>query len=131
MWDVISRLRRWPTQIEADLQREYHIDLADWHRGAITSRRVLVLLEGLTENSRYRTDFERGGNWPVWMQMLKDLHKETALHRASLYAGGDNEYSPTIYLDPLEAVEHAEEEQAETAFIEQSEEELATMMGWT
>lgn len=125
------RLRRYPTQIEADLHREYGVDLADWHRGNLTSRKVLVLLAELSETSGYKRDYERAGNWPVWQQMLKDLHKEAALHRASLYAGGENEYEPRIYLDPVEAARNAGEAAAEAEFYQESTEELFDVMGWT
>ena len=131
VWQVILRLRSWPTEIEADLQREYQIDLNDWHRGALSSRRLMVLIDNLSETSRYKTEFERGGNWPVWMRMLKDIHTETALHRASLYAGGENAYSPMVYLDPVEQEQVRADAQDEDDFLEQSTEELADMMGWT
>lgn len=50
------------------------------------------------------------------MQMLKHLTNETAKNRASKYAGGDHEYAPDIYLDPVEAREQHEEQQAEEEF---------------
>ena len=63
---MLARIRLWPREIEADLLREYGVDVVDWHTGRLTSRRVLVLLDQLSEESRYKTEFERGGNWPVW-----------------------------------------------------------------
>lgn len=125
------RLREYGVAIEADLQREYRVDLADWHRGAVSSRRVMVLLEGLSEDSGYRTGLERGGNWPVWQQMVKHAANEAALHRASLYAGSDHSYSPTVYLDPLEQVERLHEDQADTMFHQESEQELYGALGWS
>lgn len=125
------RLRNYGAAIEADLQREYRVDFADWHRGALSSRRVLVLLEGLSEDSRYRTGFERAGNWPEWQQMLKHATNEVSLHRSGLYAGGDNAYAPTVYLDPLERVERQQEDTAETVFHQESEQELYGALGWS
>lgn len=128
---MLARIRLWPREIEADLLREYGVDVADWHTGAVTSRRVLVLLDQLSEESRYKAEFERGGNWPVWQQMLKDLHNETALHRAGLYAGGDSEYSPTLYLDPLEIQARIAEAEEIQEFHTEVESELHETLGWT
>jgi len=128
---MLARVRTWPREIEADLQREYGIDIADWHTGRLSSRRALVLLEELSEHSAFKREFERGGNWPVWQQMLKDLHNETALHRAGLYAGGESAYAPTTYLDPLEMAERVAEQEALEEFKTEAESELYGSLGWT
>lgn len=124
---MIVRIRLWPNEIEADLQREYGIDIRDWHRGVLSSRRILVLLENLTDDSRYKAESERNGNWPVWLQILKDVHKEVAMHRAALYAGGDNEYDPMIYLDPVERKERVSEKEPETPPVDDF---LYKILGW-
>ena len=131
MWDVIVRLRRFQTEIEADLLREYRIDLADWHTGKLSSRRVLALIDNLSESSSYKTTFERAGNWPVWQQMLKQAANEVTLHRASLYAGSENAYEPMVYLDPLEMAERLADDEAMTVGHRQAEEELYGALGWT
>lgn len=131
MWAVIVQLRRWPKQIEADLQREYRIDIADWYRGDMSSRRLLVLLDELSENSGYKREFERDGNWPVWQQMLKHLTNETSLNRAGKYAGGDNAYEPTVYIDPREQREKIEEVVEETELKQEAQKELHKHWGWT
>lgn len=131
VWEMLARIRLWPREIEADLQRYYRLDIADWHDGVVTSRRVLVLLDQLPDESRYKTEYERDGNWPIWQQMLKDLHNETALHRAGLYAGGDNAYSPTTYLDPLEMQKRIAEAEELQEFQAQAESELHGSLGWT
>lgn len=131
VWEVLARIRLWPREIEADLHRYYRLDVADWHDGALTSRKLLVLLDQLPDESRFKTEFERDGNWPVWQQMLKDLHNETALHRAGLYAGGDNAYSPTTYLDPLEMRERIAAAEAEQELHEMGEKDLHESLGWS
>ena len=131
VWEMLARIRLWPREIEADLHREYRIDVADWHTGAITSRKALVLLDQLSENSGYKTEYERAGNWPIWQQMLKDLHNETALHRAGLYAGGDNAYNPNTYLDPIEMRKHLAEAEEIQEFHTEVESELHGTLGWT
>ena len=131
VWPAIVRIRNWPNQIESDLQRYYQLNIADWHQGAMSSRRLLALLEGLPEESAYKTAFERDGQWPVWQQMLKTVANETTLHRASLYAGGDNAYDVQVYLDPLEQRQRMEEAMAEQEFREEATSELYGSLGWT
>lgn len=75
--------------------------------------------------------FERAGNWPVWQQILKELHKETALHRASLYAGGENAYDPEVFLDPVERRSMQAAAEQQTEFFEESSTELFDVMGWS
>lgn len=81
---------------------------------------MIVLIRGLPEKSEFKTHaappFGRDGNWPIAMQMLKHLTNETSLNRASKYAGGEHEYLPTVYADPVEAREAHEEQQAEEEF---------------
>ncbi|MDH6199182.1 hypothetical protein M2272_005850 [Mycobacterium frederiksbergense] len=83
----------------------------------LSSRLLLDLIRGFPDKSDFKTHaappFGRDGNWPVSMQMLKHLTNETARNRASKYAGGDHEYMPTIYFDPVEALELHEEARAE------------------
>lgn len=78
----------------------------------MSSRRLLVLLEHAPEVGPYKTAL-RGGDWPEWMQMIKEIHKEIALNRASKYVGGPNEYRPNVFLSPTERVEHHDEKAAE------------------
>lgn len=131
VWQAIVRLRNWPHEIEADLARYYHLDIADWHQGGMSSRRLLALLEQLPDDSAYKTVFERAGQWPVWQQMLKTVANETSLHRASLYAGGDNSYDVQVFLDPLEQQERADEAAAEQQFHMEATSELYENLGWT
>jgi len=128
---MLARIRLWPREIEADFQREYRLDIADWWSGRLTSRRALVLLDQLSENSGYKREYERAGNWPVWQQMLKGLHNETALHRAGLYAGGDNAYDPDLYYDPVEIQKFIAEAEALQEFHDDVESEMHANLGWT
>jgi hypothetical protein len=108
-----------PNQIEADLAFR-GIDIGWWHRltldegGApkLSSRRLLALLDGLPEDSAYQTA-RRDGQWPTWQRMLKEIHKESALMRASKFADSDDpELSKyTMFLDPIEGLEAAAEQQ--------------------
>ena len=120
MATAIGVVRRYSSQIEADLNLR-GISLGPWHRGdrdehgclVLSSRRLLILVAEIArsniETSAFQRDSKMGGNWPIWMQMLKHLTNETALRRASLYAGTENAYAPTIYSDPLERTERQAE----------------------
>lgn len=107
-----------------------NIDIADWHQGTLddrgrpvlSSRRLLTLLEHIPEV---------GGRWPVALRIAKDVHKEVALHRAALYAGGPNEYTPELYLDPVQARDLAEESQAEDDAIQEATDDLFDSLGFT
>ncbi|AWG57388.1 hypothetical protein DDT47_15725 [Mycobacteroides abscessus] len=58
------------------------------------------------------------------MQMLKEIHKEIALYRASKYVGGDHEYIPQVFLSLPERIEHFGREAAEAEFIDEAREGL-------
>lgn len=75
----------------------------------MSSRLLLVLLKELPDSSAFKRDSVRGGNWPVWLQLLKHLTNEMSLNRAAKYVGSDNEYIPTLYADPIERTERAKE----------------------
>lgn len=98
------------------------IDIGEWHRGTMSSRRLLVLCEHIPE---------LGGRWPLDLRIAKETHKEVSLHRASLYVGGPNEYVPKLFLDPAEAREMVEAEQSEDEFMEEATDELFGSLGFT
>lgn len=110
--------RQHPTEIE-DLFLSKDLDIADWHRGDISSRRLLVICKHAPEESDYATAL-RDGDYPEWVQMIKEIHKEIALYRASKYIGGDNEYIPQVFLSVPERIEHFGREAAESEFIEEA-----------
>lgn len=52
--------RLFPTQIESDLRIHCHgLRIADWHSGRLSSRELLVLLNGLPEDSEFKKASER------------------------------------------------------------------------
>lgn len=107
------------------------LDIMDWHRGRMSSRRLLVLLQyPRSDDSPYPRAL-RDGQWPEWMQMLKELHKELALYRASWYVGRPGEYKPRVFLDPVERVEVATEAVEVAALRAEVEEELFGELGWS
>lgn len=137
VWSALARIKHWPTQIEADLAYR-GVDVGWWHRGTLdpdglprlSSRRLLVLLDELPDHSAYKTAL-RGGNWPIWMRMLKTLTNETSLHRAGLYAGGDDAYEPLLFIDPIEALERAEQAHATAELAQEAGKHLYHRFGWS
>lgn len=100
---AIAAWRQHPTEIEAELADRGH-EIGDWHRGVMSSRRLLVLLKHARDDGPYRAAL-RDGDWPVESLMLKEIHKELALDRASKYVGSDDEYQPKVFVSPAERVE--------------------------
>lgn len=111
--------RQHPAAIEADLADRGH-DIFDWHSGKMSSRKLLVLLEHAPETGPYKTAL-RDGNWPEWVKILANIHKELALYRAAKYVGGPNEYIPNVFLDPIERVDRFNEAQQEQQELESSD----------
>lgn len=126
---AIEIWKYWAGAIEAHLAFR-GINIADWHQGTrdahgrlvLSSRRLLVLCEHIPEV---------GGRWPLEVRVLKEIHKEVALHRASLYVGGRNEYIPKLFLDPAEAREIADKARDEEQQLQEVTDELFDSLGFT
>lgn len=95
---------RWYSrEITADLLRFYNEDIRDWYRGDMESSRLLLLLEGLPQDSTFQTWAVRGGDWSVDQYVRARIANEIALSRAD-----GKGYMPTLLKSPFEvANEHA------------------------
>jgi hypothetical protein len=122
--------RQEPTAVEAELI-DRNLDVLDWHTGRMSSRRLLALLEHPRSTDSPYARAMRDGQWPEWMQMLKELHKESALYRASWYVGKKGEYRPQIFLDPVERKERFAEAQENAELQSEVEDELFGSIGWS
>lgn len=111
---AIAVWRQQPTAIEAELADRGH-DIADWHQRRMSSRRLLALLRHPLRDGPYETALLEG-EWPLWVRMLKETHKELAVYRASKYVGTEYEYTPQVFMSPAERAEIAERERAEDEF---------------
>ncbi|WP_329781992.1 hypothetical protein [[Mycobacterium] crassicus] len=83
----------------------------------MSSRKLLALLRHPRRDGPYATAL-LDGEFPLWMRMLKEIHKEVTLYRASKYVGTDYEYEPEIFVSAAERAEQAAQEEAETQFQE-------------
>jgi hypothetical protein len=52
--EAIPRWRLFPREIEHDLSYYHDRDIADWHEGRMSSRKLLVLTDGLPDDSWYK-----------------------------------------------------------------------------
>lgn len=73
-------MRQFPREIEADLLFR-GIDIGDWHRGEMSSRRLLVLVDALPDDSRFCTE-RRDGDWSAKEYLDAAIVNELRLLRA-------------------------------------------------
>lgn len=73
----------------------------------------------------------RDGDWPEWVKILAELHKEDALYHAAKYRQSDKSYKATVFLSPVERRERAERELAEALEHQEAETDFYAQQGWT
>lgn len=60
---ALQTVKAYPQQIESGLAQYYHRDVGEWHRGELSSRKLLILLNGMPSDSWFwstvRYDRER------------------------------------------------------------------------
>lgn len=81
-------MRQFPREIEADLLFR-GIDIGEWHRGEMSSRRLLCLIDALPDDSAYWRE-RRDGDWSWEQYMTATLINEVRLSRAdnaAIHAG--------------------------------------------
>jgi len=73
-------MRNFPTQIEADLLFR-GVDVHDWHRGLLSSRRLCALIDSLPDDSAYARE-RRDGDWSFGQYVDVAVVNELRLLRA-------------------------------------------------
>jgi len=73
-------MRNFPKQIEADLLFR-GVDVHDWHRGLLSSRRLCALVEALPDDSAYARE-RRDGDWSFSQYIDVAVVNELRLMRA-------------------------------------------------
>lgn len=114
---AIDVWRRNAAAVEAHLAFR-GLNIADWHQDAkdergrliLSSRKLLVLCEHIPE---------LGGKWPVALKVANEIHREAALHRNALYAGGENSYLVPGYMCPPDEVRSIVDPEVLMAMIEE------------
>jgi hypothetical protein len=93
-------------EIEADLLRFYRVDVRDWFSGVMDSRLLISLLDGLPDESSFKTWAVRAGDWTEDQYVAARLVNEVALSRAD-----GKGYVPSMLKSPMQIVaENAEDE---------------------
>ena len=54
MAEAFLRWRLFAKEIESDLSIYHHRDISDWHNGGMSSRKLLILTDGLPDESWYK-----------------------------------------------------------------------------
>jgi len=78
--EAASIVRLYPHEIEADLAFR-GIDIADWHRGDMSSRRLIALLQHLPDDSAFKKS-HREGDWGFNEYMWAGIVNEVRLLRS-------------------------------------------------
>lgn len=74
-------MRQFPREIEADLLFR-GIDIGDWHRGKMSSRRLLCLIDALPEDDTAYWRERRDGDWSAREYINAAIVNELRLMRA-------------------------------------------------
>jgi hypothetical protein len=98
-------LVKFPAQVEADLQREYRVDLADMYRGLLTPRKVAVLVLNLPRGSQ--TWRAVGGGGAITAEVEAAWMVEHTLMMIAYGQGGSKGKAPTMREYPLGLLELA------------------------
>ena len=121
-----------PTPIECDLADRGH-DIMEWHRGRMSSRRLLVLLEYGSDLGPYKKAL-RGGRQTRAERVAEEHFNETARLRASFHAAHGGEaafYEPPHLQDPIDEIEEARLKAIDDAEQQRVIEEFESAIGFT
>lgn len=108
--EVITYLRYFPEEIEADLQRYYGIDIGDWWREEISSRRLLVLIEQLPGESATFRARNIGDRWNETQHILAYIADQITFARREAQ-GEDSTWNPQPLPRPNEGNLRQEEQE--------------------
>lgn len=82
MKEALPRWKLFPREIECDLSLHHHVDIGDWHRGVLSSRRLLTLLDGLPTDCWYKLSLQK-----YWDDLQEESHQaEVADARSIIFA---------------------------------------------
>lgn len=105
-------MRQFPREIEADLLFR-GIDIGKWHRGKMSSRRLLCLIAALPDDSTYQKE-RRDGDWSADEYLKAAMVNELRLLRADQAAiHTENKMDVSMVESPSQS--RKQEEQAERA----------------
>jgi hypothetical protein len=89
--------------LEADLLRHYGVDLLDWHRGRLSSRRLRVLVEHLPADSSFaRAAHGEAADWGLTEHLLAAVVDQLAVANWMFATVNRDEHAESLpYPEPL------------------------------
>lgn len=100
--------RLYPSEIAADLRREYGIRIADWHAGTLCSHELLELLEHADEDGSFKTAV-REGEPSQHRKAVLQIANEVAVLRAVKAPGVDgDQWGSQFFFTPTKLRELSE-----------------------
>ncbi|QQG96225.1 hypothetical protein HBE99_04610 [Mycobacteroides chelonae] len=121
--------RQQPLEIEADLFFR-GVDIMDWHRGTMSSRRFLVLVSNLPETSEYKRSHSTTG-WTDLEEILAESHKVQAMNLLSKYGKNDTKPELPLFIPPKERYARAVEAKERARIRKQVSGDLFSQIGWS
>lgn len=114
--EAVSWLRLYPTEIEADLYLR-NVDIHDWHQGTLredgarklSSRRLLILIHKLPDDSEFKREAYRNGDWTDRQYTDAGILNEIRLLRTDFAAMHGNTMDPVLVESPRQAAASASE----------------------
>jgi hypothetical protein len=120
---IVEAIATWhwfAREIGADLPRFYPgLSIKQWLTGAMDSAELLMLIDGLPDDSLFKTWSDRGGDWTDDQYIAARTANEVALSRAD--GGG---YLPDLIYSPAQLQERADQEIRQAAVRRQGMNEL-------
>lgn len=99
--EAVVYMRQFPREIEADLLFR-GIDIADWHQGRMSSRRLMCLIDALPDDSAYWKE-RRDGDWSAKEYIEAAIVNELRLLRADQAAiHADNKMDVSLVESPYQ-----------------------------
>lgn len=90
--------------------RFYNLDIGDWWRGDLSSRRVLLLLEQLPEDSSFFRARYTGDRWTETQHLLAFIADQITFMRREAQ-GEESTWSPKQFPRPNDAENRAEKQE--------------------
>jgi hypothetical protein len=103
----------------------------DWHRGVMSSRRLLVLIKHLPQDGDYKLETESTTGWPELTEILAAIHEEIASDNVSKRTEPGTTAMVTTFVPPKDRLARVLEAIAEAEAREAEEEQLYSDMGFS
>ncbi len=114
--EVLATWRKYPTEIAYDLSVVHHRHIGEWHRGEMSSRELIELIEPLPCCTSAFKIALRGGDWCIHEYTAARAANEAALARAD-----GRGYMPELIKSPAQEHEEADRQSMRRKAYERSQ----------